>query len=287
MKRLSPALVFAAVALCVLASRGAVPPNPRLVLGSFGRGPTVVLVHGLGSRPAHWLPMARDLARDHHVVLVDLPGHGLSDLPTPLTLTAAASMLDRALSELGDTPVILVGHSVGGLVCAEEAALAPQRVRGLVLIETALRPQFTPADRAALEAALAADYQGTLRATYESFGRDSLQGAKLAAEVSQLDPAMIRPWITLAVRADLSREAAKFTMPVLAVVAPHTWEPGEPWSACAESLGYARIPNLTGLRIDDSGHFMMLDHPRTLANAIRRFSRSAGAPVVALLQATH
>jgi len=281
MTRRLPLLVLASVALCLLASRGSPPPHQRLALGSFGRGPTVVLVHGLGSRSQHWLPMARDLARDHHVVLVDLPGHGLSDLPRPLTLRAAAAMLDGALADLGDEPVVLVGHSVGGLVCAEEALRSPDRVRALVLVETALRSQFAPADRAALEAALAQDFDGTLRATYESFGRDSLQGAKLAAEVSQLDPAMLRPWITLAVSADLASEASRFQMPVLAVVAPHTWEPGETWEACAESLGYRRIPQLTGLRIDDSGHFVMLDHPRTLADAVRRFARNASTPALA------
>lgn len=274
-------LVLAAAALCLLASRGATPPHQRLALGSFGRGPTVVLVHGLGSRSEHWLPMARDLARDHRVVLVDLPGHGLSELPNPLTLTAAAAMLDRALADLGDEPVVLMGHSIGGLVCTEEALRSPERVRALVLVETALRSQFAPADRAALAAALAKDYDGTLRATYGSFGRDSVQGAKLAAEVSQLDPAMIRTWITLAVSADLSSEAGRLTMPVLTVLAPHTWELDEPWVACAESLGYDRIPHLTGLRIDDSGHFMMLDHPRTLANAVRGFARRARPPVLA------
>jgi len=276
-----PLIVLASIALCLVASRGAPPPHQRLALGSFGRGPTVVLVHGLGSRSEHWLPMARDLARDHRVVLVDLPGHGLSELPRPFTLRAAAAMLDEALVDLGDEPVVLVGHSVGGLVCAEEALRSPGRVRALVLVETALRPQFTPVDRAALEAALAKDFDGTLKATYESFGRDSLQGVKLAAEVSELAPQMLRPWITLAVNTDLSGDASRFEMPVLAVVAPHTWEPNEPWAACAESLGYRRIPHLTGLRIDDSGHFVMLDHPRTLADAIRRFARRASTPVLA------
>lgn len=225
--------------------------------------------------------MARDLARDHRVVLVDLPGHGLSELPDPLTLRAAAGMLDHALAELGNEPVVLVGHSVGGLVCAEEAICAPERVRALVLVETALRSQFAPADRAALQAALARDFNGTLRATYQSFGRDSLQGVWLADEMAQMDPAMLRPWITLAVNADISADAAKLTMPVLTVVAPHTWEPGESWAACAESLGYSHIPLLTGLRVDDSGHYLMLDHPRTLANAVRRFACTAAAPSLA------
>ena len=282
MNRRFPLLVLAALALCFLAARGATPPRPTIALGAIGRGPTVVLVHGLGSDSRHWLPVARDLARDHHVVLVDLPGHGLSGLPSPFSLDEAAAMLDRALEELGEGPVVLVGHSVGGLVCTAEALRSPSRVRALVLVETALRPQVSPADRAALELALEQDFAHAFHAAYEAFGRDSLQGIALADQAAQLDPRMLRPWITLVLNTDLSRQVQALRMPVLAVVAPGTWEPGESWSAAAESLGYSRIAAVSAQRVDDSGHFIMLDHPHTVANAIRRFARNAHAPVLAL-----
>ena len=55
-------IVSAIVLLGLVFVRAALPPRPPAALGAFGHGPTVVLVHGLGSRAEHWLPVARDLA---------------------------------------------------------------------------------------------------------------------------------------------------------------------------------------------------------------------------------
>src|SRR5205085_9563836 len=146
--------VFVAFALALLVAPREVRDSPGAFHASFGRGPTIVLVHGLGSRSSHWLATARRLARNHRVVLVDLPGHGASAMPEPLTLERATNSLDLALAALGREPVVLVGHSVGGLVATAEAIAHPDRVRGLVLVETALQPQIDGTAREDLLAAL-------------------------------------------------------------------------------------------------------------------------------------
>jgi len=248
------------------------PPPSSAALGAIGHGPTVVLVHGLGSDYDDWLPVARDLARDHRVVFVELPGHGLAPMTTPFALEQAALALDRALDEQARDPVVLVGHSVGGLVTAAEALRAPDRVRGLVLVETALAPQIGRAEADTLLAQFDRDWEGTLHAVYSSFGRDSLQGERLWARASQVERTRMRAWIPVALTTDLSTEAAGLVMPVLAVLAPRSWEPDETWEHAAQALGYARIPRLRGIRIENCGHFVMLDRPRRLAEAIRRFS---------------
>lgn len=265
----------------LLFARAALPPPPSPVLGAFGRGPTVVLVHGLGSRAEHWLPVARDLARDHRVVLVELPGHGLIDMPGSLSLANAAASLDRALADEGETPVVLVGHSVGGLVAVAEALHSPRRVRALVLVETALRPQLGPADRAGLLGALERDYRGTLHACYSSFGRDSLQGERLYAGAASLDSTAMKAWLRVVLASDLSQPAARLTVPVLAVFASRSWPDSESWASAADSLGFASVPRVMPVRIEPAGHFVMLDQPRRLADAIRRFARGAGEPVFA------
>ncbi len=239
---------------------------------AFGRGSTIVLVHGLGSRIGHWLPTARRLARHHHVVLVDLPGHGDTGMLEPFSLDRAVEALDRAILQASDQPVLLVGHSLGGLVAASEALQHPSRVRGLVLVETALRPQVDAAGRRALLAALDGDYASVLRGAYEAFGKDSAQGATLYSEVVQIEPANVKPWIRLALAADLSRDVARLEPPVLAVLAERSWGPDEAWPGVAETLGYARIPHLEPERIADCGHFVMLDQPDALAGLIERFA---------------
>jgi len=264
------AAVLALVFLIMRASP--IPPPTSAALGAIGRGPTVVLVHGLGSDYDDWLPVARDLARDHRVVFVELPGHGLAPLATPFALEQATLALDRAIAEQAHDPVVLVGHSVGGLVATAEALHAPQRVRGLVLVETALAPQVSRAEADTLIAEFDRDWEGTLHAVYSSFGRDSLQGERLWARASQVERQNMRAWIPVALNSDLTSEAAGLAMPVLAVLAPRSWEAEETWEHTAKALGYTRIPRLRGMRIENCGHFIMLDRPRRLAEAIRRFS---------------
>lgn len=269
-------LVAAAATLGLLMVRSApTPPPSSAAVGAMGRGQTIVLVHGLGSDANDWLPVARDLARDHRVVLVELPGHGLTPMATPFALEQATLALDRAIGEQSREPVVLVGHSVGGLVAASEALHAPGRVRSLVLVETALAPQMTKAEADTLLAHVDRDWEGTLHGVYSSFGRDSAQGEALWAEASQMERTNMRAWITVALSSDLSKEAGDLHMPVLAVLAPRSWEHGEPWVRAARALGYSRIDHLRGLRIEDAGHFVMLDQPRALAAAIRRFAASS------------
>jgi pimeloyl-ACP methyl ester carboxylesterase len=251
------------------------PPPSSVTVGAMGRGPTVVLVHGLGSDAKHWLPMARDLARDHRVVLVELPGHGLAPMATPFTLEQATLALDRAIAEQSHDPVVLVGHSVGGLVAAAEALRSPARVRALVLVESALAPQMSKAEGDSLLAMFDRDWEGTLHAVYMSFGRDSAQGEALWAEASQVERVNMRAWIPVALATDLSDEAAALKMPVLAVLSPRSWEPDETLAHANKALGLARIPHLSVLRIDDCGHFVMLDQPRALSDAIRRFAAAS------------
>lgn len=237
----------------------------------FGRGPDVVLVHGLGSRIGHWLPAARHLARDHRVTLVELPGHGLAAMPRPLTLEQAADALDRALARVSPDPVVVVGHSLGGLVAAAEALRHPERVRSLVLVETALRPPVGLADLPGLLEALDRSYEPLVRAAYVSFGRDSVQGEQLYREVAQLDSSVVKRWIRLAWSADLSERIGALRAPLLVVLAPRSWPDREPWHLTATALGYERASRARPVRVAGCGHFVMLDQPEKLAEIIARF----------------
>src|SRR5437899_2411574 len=273
-------LVLAAIGVALLAMRGLVPPRPS-ASGAFGRGPAIVFVHGLGSRAEHWLPVARTLARRHRVVLVDLPGHGASEMPEPLTLERVRESLDLALAREAPTPCVLVGHSLGGLVAAAEALEHPEKLRGLVLVEAALTPQIEGAERRALLESLERDYAGTMHAVYLSFGRDSTQGEMLYREVAALDPAHMKAWVRLALTTDLAPRARAITVPVLALVSERSWPKNEPWSTTAAALGYAQVPHLEGVRIADSGHFVMLDHPDQVAALIERFAAHPHPELVA------
>lgn len=104
-----------------------------------GSGRPIVLVHGLGGSHANWLAVGADLARHGRVFAPDLSGFGR----TPprrggATVAANRDLLDAFLEAIAGEPAVLVGNSMGGALGILEAAAAPDRVAGLVLVAPAL-----------------------------------------------------------------------------------------------------------------------------------------------------
>ena len=103
--------------------------------------PTLVLTHGWGADRGDWRYVADALPKDFHLVLWDLPGLGEST-PTEghdYSMQALASDLDRVVDSVNG-PVILVGHSVGGILNLEYARRYPdkmgRKVRGVIQVNT-------------------------------------------------------------------------------------------------------------------------------------------------------
>jgi pimeloyl-ACP methyl ester carboxylesterase len=115
--------------------------GPLHVADWGGKGTPLMLVHGLGGSHLNWMTVAPRLARHHRAWAIDLPGYGKSPLEgRRASVEAHRAHLDRAVAELTDEPVVLVGNSMGGLISTMQAALRPQRTAGLVLVAAALPP---------------------------------------------------------------------------------------------------------------------------------------------------
>ena len=124
-----------------------------------GEGPPIVLLHGPGESAAAWLPVLPELTRTHHVVAVDLPGHGPSGLPdSALDLARMNVWTHQLVAATCASPPVLVGRVVGGAVGARFAAAAPGRLAHLVLVDTMGLTSFAPDPRlwSAVERHLAA-----------------------------------------------------------------------------------------------------------------------------------
>jgi pimeloyl-ACP methyl ester carboxylesterase len=108
-----------------------------------GRGPGVVLVHGLGGFAESWRHTVRALAPRATVYAVDLPGFGRSAKPRgPYRLSGFAEALHGFIDTLGLGHVSLVGHSLGGAVAVTYALTHPVRVERMALVG-GIVPGFT------------------------------------------------------------------------------------------------------------------------------------------------
>jgi pimeloyl-ACP methyl ester carboxylesterase len=104
--------------------------------GNKGK-PNLILVHGGRDHARSWDRVAEAFCPDFRVVAPDLRGHGDSSWAPGALYSYAEYVLDlSALVDIvGDWPVYLVGHSLGGGVVMQYAGIYPSRVRKLVSIE--------------------------------------------------------------------------------------------------------------------------------------------------------
>jgi pimeloyl-ACP methyl ester carboxylesterase len=138
MKKTISSLLAAAVALSTFASNS---NNHDTITPQ-----TYVLVHGAWQAPYVWDAVRADLTKKgNKVILVTLPGHG--DNTTPPQNLSLDVYRDKVIEEISKVTgkVILVGHSLGGMVVTAVAEKVPSRISKLVYIGA-----FLPASGQAL-----------------------------------------------------------------------------------------------------------------------------------------
>jgi pimeloyl-ACP methyl ester carboxylesterase len=101
--------------------------------------PTVLIEAAMGAVSPEWWVIQDELARNTRVLTYDRAGHGWSGpADEPRTSEAMAAELKELIDELGiDGPLVLVGHSLGGLLVNHFARLFPEMVGGVLLIDPA------------------------------------------------------------------------------------------------------------------------------------------------------
>jgi pimeloyl-ACP methyl ester carboxylesterase len=106
-----------------------------------GIGTPVVLIHGLGGSSDWWRYTIPALEKTHSVAAVDLIGFGrnrffIRKSSLPLSFGQIAAVMARWIETSFDRPVHLVGNSMGGHVAIHIAALRPDLVRSLILVDS-------------------------------------------------------------------------------------------------------------------------------------------------------
>lgn len=181
-------------------------------------GVPLLFVHGFGNEAHVWDDLAPAVAPYYRTLAVDLRGHGDSDRDPEARYDYDAHVADlEALTEaLGIERLVLVGHSLGGRIAMLFAGRHPERMAGLVVVDSAPELDTRGTVRIQLDLqrggggeasgdggpsfASEAEYRELLARQYPAAGRDALQrlarhGVRARADgrfESRLDPAWFR-----------------------------------------------------------------------------------------------
>lgn len=139
--------------------------NEVYVSCSGGPGPTVIFEAAIGGDHSLW-PIAEQIRTRAYACVYDRPGNGESSVPDqPMTARADVADLHELLQVAGiPRPVVMVGHSYGGLIAWMEAVEHPDDVAGVVLIDASHPDQYTRWD-----AVMSADQRRQLREGLANF----------------------------------------------------------------------------------------------------------------------
>lgn len=232
-----------------------------------GRGPSVLMEAGHANSSQPWLTVVPEVARFARVCVYDRAGVGGSDPPSALPRTADQLLSDLDLvvgrSGLLRAPVVLVGHSLGGVLVRLYAARHPARVAGLVLVDAAhedqevrqlavvpeeVKAQFSEEERR-VSSPEGIDFEQLFAAARAERRRHALPLVVLTATRVDLsaDP-RIAPYVARfeEIRRELQRELARDSTRGRQVLA------------------------------DRSGHFIHWDQPELVVESIRRVSKESG-----------
>ncbi len=254
-----------------------------------GRGPAVVLLHGLGGFAESWRGTIDRLASRATVFALDLPGFGRSAKPrTTYSLTYFARAVHGFLDAMGIAQASLVGHSLGAAVGVTYALTHPARVERVALV-AGLVPGFT--FRTSWRHRLI--LLPVIGETLSLCGRPSIIKAALARcfhkpRKSDVDflvdhdyavratPAARAAWLAAARhmrtdfvtrRGDYRRAIGTLDLPVLLVHGRQ--DPAVPAHHASEVA--TGLPRVTVRWVDACGHFPHLEHARTVNGWLEEF----------------
>lgn len=240
-------------------------------LGPRG-GIPLLFLHGWLGDSGSWAPIVERLAKRHRTIALDLRGFGESHAaPGPYLVETLADDLSALIGALDLDPLVAIGHSMGAAVAQRFAIDRPDAIEGLVLVAP------VPASGMSLSPAAlqmfrevpgdpvkTAAWLGKL--TYRQPEPEVVALMRRAASVVRPEVALenLASWTAL----DFADDAATIETPTL-VLSPAYDRPITPAIArerVAEIIEGSRFEIIA-----DAGHYVLLERPDAVADAIERF----------------
>jgi 3-oxoadipate enol-lactonase len=245
-----------------------------------GRGPAVLLLHGVGGNHTVWNDMVSGLAKEFLVLAPDLRGHGRTRAPADSHFTFAEMMGDilRLLDDRGVPLAHLVGLSAGALLALRTTLDRPDRVRSLTMVSGAA---YTDSHTRAVAERWVETYskEGTDRYAlrllkdlyYPDWVEANLDFADaVRQQVEHQDFAPAARWTQAMVSFDERSRIATVARPTLIVQALND-------AVVEASHGRILRQSIPGSQIRilaETGHTVPVERPKELMEAIVAFVRS-------------
>jgi len=235
---------------------------------TLGGGPTVLMLHGIGGGHLVFAPQVETLANaGYRAVAWDMPGYGHSAPIEPYTFKGLAQSCVALIATLKCSQVILVGHSMGGMVAQEVVARRPELVSRLVLCGTSAafgepdgdwQRAFIAQRTAPLDAGKSMAELAEILVP-QMIGPNSLpEGVRLATHCMGLVPsATYRRALECLVTFDRRANLANIHVPTLLIAGEH--DRNAPPSVMKKMA--AAIPNCSYLEMKGVGHLQNLEAP--------------------------
>lgn len=275
-------LTLSAALLVLLACGGAPPPEPMVATGPTPRvpgpgtatasdgtplaytlagegSPALVFIHGWMCDQSFWAAQVPAFAATHTVVTLDLAGHGLSGVTREgWPLMAFGTDVQAVVERLGLERVILVGHSMGGPVALEAARLMPDRVLGVVAVDSLHNAElrYDPQQIQGLLAAFEQDFVATCGQFSSSMfiaGADPALVEQVTAAMCDGSPEIATALFRQFIDYDMGTALAAVTVPVRCINAA-----GYP---TAIEINRKYHPDFNAVIMDGVGHFLMMERP--------------------------
>lgn len=255
-----------------------------------------VLLHGVGGGLAAWNDPDEGLApalaaAGWRAAALDLPGYGTSPPVVPCTLSTMAAAVEAVITNLNPRRLVLIGHSMGGMLAQEIAARGLLKPDALVLANTSpafgrpegdwqqafLRERFAPLDAGLGMAGLARSLVPGLLAPGASADAHAAAQRLLGA----VPEATYRAALSALVGFDRRAQLPALTQPVLVLTGEQDRAAGpEVARRMAEKLPCASLTVLPG-----AGHLANLESPAAFNKAVLTFlslletlARATGRP---------
>jgi 3-oxoadipate enol-lactonase len=234
----------------------------------------LVFLHGVGGGHHAWehqVPYFGGLGYPSHAW--DQPGYGHSAIVEPYDLEHVSASLARLIESLGGEPVVLVGHSMGGLIAQETYVRHPQLVKAMALCFTS--PAFAGGSSEFTKQFLAArigplDEGRTMAEIAAKLIPTMGSNSKLAEQImAGVPPETYRKAVRLLTTFDRRKELADIKVPTL-LVAGSEDKTAPP--AVMEKM-WQKIPGSEYVLIEDCGHLGPMDRPEEFNAALLAFLR--------------